>query len=282
MQEFYDIKNELFRIDYYDTGESDLPEGAYTLIHQFNLEKEFIINRQHRNCTISDIKAERGFDTVVEDGKARLASPRDLLLLTNDFNYTYGGVSTVRGVNVESWISYREFEDLGGDTNLTDAVYEIFFTRPEWKVGTASSAPSAKPIPWQLRIAGTITFVNDSTNLTQSQNISSTFDFFGFNSGEPDIDAFDTSVCVPPGDYYSVGIVLPVNGIWVDFSLLPRNIRVAVFEFTELEFPLQIGNIHVSIFTASGPFPRRTISPNLAPPPNSPTLNLKAYNVIYS
>ena len=190
------------------------------------------------------IKPERMFDADVENGMARLVSPSDFLLLSNEFNYSYEGVSVVRGVEVDSWISYRAFEELAYG-NFTDTLYEVFFTRPDWSIGTTSSAHSSEPVLWQIRISGTLTFLNSSTNETQSEEFSSTYDTFSFSSSEPDLDEFDTSVCVEDGAYFSVGLTLPVEGIQVDFSLLPRNVRTSVSDFTGVR-PLQIGNIHVS------------------------------------
>ena len=249
LQEYYDLKLQLFRADYYSDGDSEsgLPEAPYTLIHDFNLETQYIINRQLRNCSISAIKPEQGFDRVVEDGMARLASPRDLLLLTNEFNYSYEGISNVRGVDVESWISYREFEELG-NINLTNTLYEIFFTRSDWSIGTSSSPASSQPSIWQIKLSGIVDFINSTTNLMQSENFSSTFDFFGFSSGEPDQDEFDTSVCVSVSDYYVVILFIPIEGVQVDYSQLPRNVRSSLADFTKVQ-PLQIGNIQVYVCT---------------------------------
>ena len=210
------------------------------------METQYTINQQLQNCSINHIKAEESFDTVVEDGVARLASPSHLLLLSNEFNYSYEGVSTVRGVEVESWISYREFEELA-TANLTDTIYEIFFTRPGWKLETlTSAADSSDSTLWRLKLTGAITFVNSSTNLTQTQNFSSTYDFFGFSSGAPDLDVFDTSVCFPPSEYYIVTMFLPVENVQVDFSQLHHNVRSSVSSFTNVR-PLQIGNIQVTV-----------------------------------
>ena len=239
---------QLFRVDFYGRGREGRPDAPYTIIHDFNLETQYVINRQLRNCSVTAIKPDNQlFDSVVMDGWARLASPRDLLLLTNEFNYSYEGVSTVRGVEVESWISYREFEPLG-TVNLTDTLYEIFFTRPEWSIGTTSSPASSEPSLWQLKISGVITYLNDTFNTTQSEEFSSTFDFFGFSSGEPDLDEFDTSVCVSASDYYIVILYIPTEGVDVDYSLLPRNVRSGLADFTDVQ-PLQIGNIQVHTYT---------------------------------
>lgn len=242
VQEYYDLDYQLFRVDYYN-DEAGLSEGPHTVIHDFNLETQYTINRRLRNCSVTAIKPERMFDAEVVDGMARLVSPSNLLLLSNDFNYTYEGVSIIRGVDVDSWISYHEFQELANG-NITDTLFEIFFTRLDWSTGTTYSSHVSEPVLWQVRVSGTYTFVNSTTNTTQSDEFTSTFDTFSFSSSEPDLDAFDTSVCVGEGDYYTVGLTLPVEGIQVDFSLLSRNVRSSVSSFTGVK-PLQIGNIHV-------------------------------------
>lgn len=243
LQEFYDFDLNLFRADFYNKGDSDLPEGPFTFIQDFNLETRYLINRERRNCSITFITPDSSFDAGVVDGMATLVPPAQLFLLTDEFNYTYEGVSTIRGVEVDSWISYREFEQTA-NVNLSNFLYNIYFTRPEWSLETLTSESSSEPTLWQLQGTGTITFVNASTNLTKTQNFSNTYDFFGFSSGEPDRDVFDTSVCVPDSDYYSVTLYLPVQGVRVDFLQLYRNIRRGLTSFTGLK-PLQIGNIQV-------------------------------------
>ena len=246
-QEFYDLDFKLFRIDYYVEAQSGLPAGAYSFIHDFNLKTQYIINRQYGNCSIKPIEPQAGFDTVVKDGIARSASPSEVLLLSNQFSYAYEGVSTVRGVEVDSWISYSEFQELG-QVNLSNVLYELFFTRPDWSIGSVSSrASSDTTTPWRFHLTGTVTYQNSSTNLPETRNASATYDFFSFSDGEPDLDVFDTSVCVAPSDYYIVVLSLPVENVLVDFSRLRRTVRDRVSDVTGVR-PLQIGNIQVKCF----------------------------------
>ena len=247
MQEFYDLDTQLMRYDFYYRGQLGGSPAPLSIIHDFNLETQYIINKQYNNCSVSAITPDSPFfDITVTDGMPRLSSPSELFLLSNEFNYSYEGVSTIRGVDVDSWISYREFETLR-NSNLTDATYEVFFTRPDWSFQSASSPASSTPIPWRVRLSGVSTFMNSTTNLTESSNFSSTFDLFGFNVGEPDLDVFDTSVCINSSEYYILNILLRAVGSDVDFSLLRRNVRNGFAAYTGMEM-LQIGNIQVCTF----------------------------------
>ena len=149
-----------------------------------------------------------------------------------------------RGVEVESWVAYTEFQQLRSGGNVTDTLQEVFFTRPDWKIGSHSSAESSDPTLWRSRFSGTFSFFNTTTDRIETHKFRVTYDFFAFDRGVHDRDIFDTSVCVLSGDYYIVTLFLPVEEIDVDFSLLPRNVRAAIAGFTKIE-PLQVGNIQV-------------------------------------
>lgn len=181
---------------------------------------------------------------MVVNDRATLVSSGQLLLFADASNYTYEGVSRVRGVEVDTWIFYSDYQELRGGGNVTNLVHEVFFTRPEWTIRSHSSGRSSEPSVWRSKVSGIFTYVNDSTNDTETVDYTGTYDVFSFNRGEPDLDVFDTSVCLPFSDYYIVTLYLPVKGIAVDFSLLPQNLRGAIVGFTQVQ-PLQIGNIMV-------------------------------------
>ena len=233
-------------MDFYSDGDEDdgdLSIGPHTFIQDFSLETQYVIDRRYGNCSINAIKPEGSFDITVNNGRAALVSPAQLFYFNNS-EFSYEGVSTVRGVEVDSWISYIDFRELRSGANLSDALYEVFFTRPEWEVGTHSSLPTSESSLWRSKFTGTITYVNESTNNTETRRVTSTYDLFAFNRGEPDQDVFDTSVCVNSSQYYIVGLFIPVTGVQVDFAKLPQNLRTAVKGFTKVT-ALQVGNIQV-------------------------------------
>ena len=247
LQEFYDLPNQLFRADYYNNGSVYGTRGPYTVIHDVGTSVQYLISTQVVNCSaISlDVVAPYLFDvTTNDDGSFQLISPRNFFLLGSEFNYSYEGVSNVRGVDVDSWVSVRDFERISGNVNLTDAVYEVFFTRPDW-VYTTGYSVNTDPVPWRIRVTGTFSYLN-STNSTVRMDSSFEMDLFDFSTDEPPYDAFDVSSCSAPDDYYTVILIIPGQERGIDFGQLRRNIRTSVTNYTGLR-PLQIGNIQVSI-----------------------------------
>ena len=146
-------------------------------------------------------------------------------------------MSTIRGVEVDSWVSVRDFEQIAGAVNLTNAIYEVFFTRPGW-IYTTDRSINSDPVPWRIKVTGTLNFRNYTGNQTFEM------DFFDFSTEEPPYDAFDVSACSAPDDYYTLVLVIPGREKGVEFGQLRRNIRTSMTNYTGLR-PLQIGNIQV-------------------------------------
>lgn len=243
IREFYDLDQRLFRFDFFYNGRFGGEPGPATLIHDFNLDVQYFINRRLRSCSVSPINTTFGFDVEVgDDGLPQLKSPSDLFLLSNEFNYSYEGVSNVRGVDVDSWVSIRDFQRFSANSFLTDGLYEVFFTRPEWTVSTLNGNGNRDPVPWRLKVSGVFNFtVNGTTNVT---DLTAVYDLFGFSVEEPSFDAFDTSVCFAPTEYHILTLAVPGNNSGVDLRQLRRNVRLAIADFADIP-PLQIGNIQV-------------------------------------
>ena len=240
-QEFYDLPHGLFRIDVYSNGFLGGP-GPVSIIHDFGTSVQYIVGNRIKNCSARPLEefAPYFFDIGTDDGgNYQLVSPNNFFFLGNEFNYSYEGVSNVRGVEVDSWVSVRDFERVAGAINLTDAIYEVFFTRPEWVYVTDRSIKS-DPVPWRIKVTGTINFLNISLNQTFEM------DFFDFSTEEPPYDVFDISSCSEPDDFYTLILIIPGQEKGLDFGQLRRNIRTSVSNYTGLR-PLQIGNIQVSV-----------------------------------
>lgn len=179
------------------------------------------------------------------NGRPQLVTPSQLFYLGSGYNYTYEGVSTVRGVKVDSWIATRDNNVLNPNANLTDGVYEIFFTRPEYTIHTDRSV-GASIVPWRLNFRGTVVYVNSTTNETVSNDVNYESDFFDFSTSEPPYDAFDVSVCFSGEASNTVALAFPVSVVGIDFSEFRTNLRASLVNATGLR-PLQINNIHVSL-----------------------------------
>ena len=247
-QEYYDLEQRLFRLDTYYDGRLGGPPGPISIIHDFNLETQYIINHRFANCSISPLTAESPFvffDVSIADSPDRpsLATPNQILFLSNEFNYSYEGVTTVRGVEVDSWLSVREFERLGFGLNFTDAVLEFYFTRPGWKIASQIDV-SETPIPWGASFRGVISYYNTSSNMTESLNITGENDILGFTTEEPLFDIYDTSICIEPTEYVILTMFFAGHETGMDFGQLRRAIRSAIVDYTGIT-PLQVGNIQV-------------------------------------
>ena len=212
-----------------------------SIIHDLSTSVQYTIYNRLTDCTAHSLEdyAPYLFDVTIDDeGTFQLVSPNDFFLLGSEFNYSYEGVSNIRGVDVDSWISVRNIEKVAGAINYTDVVYEVFFTRPDW-IYTTSRSINTAPVPWRLKLFGTAHYSE------YVSNVSYEMDFFDFSTDEPPYDAFDISSCSAPGDFYTMVLIIPGQERGIDFGQLRRNIRTSVTNYTGLR-PLQIGNIQVS------------------------------------
>ena len=246
LQEFYDVTHQLLRADYYNDGRQYGTRGPYTVIHDVSTSVQYVISTQVANCSVISLDVVAPYLTDVtrnDDGSFQLISPNNLFLRGNEFNYSYEGVRNVRGVDVDSWVSVRDFERISDNVNLTDAVYEIFFTRPGWAYTTTHSV-NTDPVPWRIKVTGTFSYLN-SSNATIQMDSTYVMDLFDFSTDEPPYDAFDISSCSDPDDFYTMILIIPGQERGVDLGQLRRNIRTSVSNYTGLR-PLQIGHIQVS------------------------------------
>ena len=218
-----------------------------SIIHDLSTSVQYTINNRLTDCTAHSLEdyAPYLFDVTTDDeGTFQLVSPNDFFLLGSEFNYSYEGVSNIRGVDVDSWVSVRDFEKVAEAVNLTDTIYEVFFTRPGW-VYTTDRSVNTDPVPWHIKITGGVSYLNSSDNSIVKVKGTYEMDFFDFSTDEPPYDVFDISSCSAPGDFYTMVLIIPGQESGIDFGQLRRNIRMSVTNYTGLR-PLQIGNIQVS------------------------------------
>ena len=243
LQEFYDLPHNLFRLDVYDGRGS---AGPVSIIHDFSTSVQYVVNNRVLGCSAQRLEQASPFFfdiTTGEGDSLQLVSPNNFFFLGSEFNYSYEGVSNIRGVDVDSWVSVRDFERVSPAVNLTNGIYEVFFTRPEWYY-INGDAVNTDPLPWRVKFSGTVNFLNTSDNSTRMINQTFVLDFFAFSTDEPSYDAFDVSSCSAPDDFYVLVMFIPKQGVDVNFGQLRRNIRGSVSNYTGLR-PLQIGNIQV-------------------------------------
>ena len=168
---------------YYD-GRSGYRPGPLSIIRDATLGVDYIIYRQLNNCTLlpysSDILTEfystfYGNSTRVVD----LGSPPQLIFFIPFFApFSYEGVSTIRGVDVDSWIGYVEtigyeftVPHLAGYTEGQNVTFELFFTRPGWRI-TSDRAVSSEPQFWRLVVDGYTEYTNYTDNVSTLSTVS--------------------------------------------------------------------------------------------------------------
>jgi hypothetical protein len=218
--------------------------GASSIIHDFDSQLQFYINRHTGACNRSSLSEPYVRDVTFDiDGNPQLLPPSRFFFLGGDYNYSYEGVTTVRGVEVDSWVAIVDFVVLGPFSNMSDGVIDIFFTRPEYNITTDRSTGGSQ-VPWRIILRGLVTY--DFFNITGSMNTSFEIDYFDFSPSEPSYDAFDISSCSDPDQSHTLGLRFKVPRDGIDFSTFRTNLRASLVAATNLK-PLQVNNIHVSL-----------------------------------
>ena len=256
----------------------DGASGSNGIIHDFATSVQYVVSDNVRFCLTQPLSeaVPHFWDVTTDDNDdLKLISPNNLLLRGTEYNYTYQGATNIRGVDVDYWVSYREFEQITDSFNLSNAYYHVYFTRPGWILSNVRSVTS-RPVPWRIVINGTVSKRSLSKDSTLTYNTTIVTDISGFSTEEPPYDVFDVSACSAPDDYYTLGLIIPGREEGLDFGQLRRNIRTSVSNYTGLR-PLQIGNIQVRL---SQLYHSHTVLYPLTfpPPPFSPPPSLSALN----
>ena len=224
--------------------------GKISLIRDSARSIDYIINRQLSNCTVIPHNDEAAYFQSLEgnsDLLAQLVTPADLLNFTQQFEYAYEGVTNIRGVDVDAWISMQPIGALRftiGEVVVRNGTIELFFTRPGWRI-TSSRTVSIEPVLWRVCLSGVLLFINARDNTTTSEFFSALYNVFDFSPEEPDFDVFDVSTCFSPSEYHVLSLAVPGQQQGLVFSQLRRNLRSAIVDFSKVQ-PLQVGDIQVS------------------------------------
>ena len=235
----------MFRIDGYSINYS----VPFTLVHDFNIGAQYIIDQNSQSCYIQNLTEQNTFydSNVDSEGQLHLQSLQNLFLANDQFNFSYEGVTTVRGLMVDVWISPRDFEQYYR-TNITNGVYNLYFTRPKQQV-TSEFGNTTNPVIVQTRFSG---FARTEllNGTIMEQNFTVTTSLFGFTPAEPPLDVFDTSACYYPSDYVMIRFTVPSNVTLNNQTEFRSNIRSAFMKYASsigmpFKSPLQINSIQV-------------------------------------
>ena len=187
------------------------------------------INSRYGSCTIVSINAiNSAASEVGNDGAVHLQSIKNHFLRQEGYNYTYEGISRVRNVDTESWISLRDREVFNNYSVLTDGYIQVFYKLPSWSITYGYNRTTNTSVPWRFVIAGNFSLLSQEENATYHFI---TYEVLESRTEEPDFDLFDVSVCYSIDQYTTLQLALPlpnsVNYTSIDHSLLRSRVRSA-------------------------------------------------------
>jgi len=236
-------------VDVYNDGRSGGRPGPISLIRDSARNIDYIINRQLNNCTVVPRDEDTVYFQTLEGDSDLLASiltPVDSLTFAQLLEYTYEGVTNVRGVDVDAWIGQQPtftFQFAVGEATVRNGTWELFFTRPGWRI-TGDRTVTTEPALWRVNLVGNLSLIAARDNTITNGIYSATYDIFDFSSEEPDFDVFDVSACSSPSEYHVLSLAVPGHVQGLSFSQLRNNLRVAIVDYAKIQ-PLQVGNIQV-------------------------------------
>jgi len=234
----------LYRIDF-NIG---FPNSTI-LIEDFNEGVQYYINDRYGSCFITPINAINSTGVTVDpDGTLHLETIKEHFLRVNDSSYVYEGVSRLRDVDTESWISLRDYQVFDNRTILTDGYIQVYYTRPGWSVSTSLNKSSNMSVPWRYVVAGNYTYQLDNGTWV-SNYYTNSYHVLEFQTVEPDFDVFDVSICFGIDRYSFLRLTLPLPAgtflTSLDHTLLKSKVRMALSQAVNIPAS-RIGGIHVS------------------------------------
>ena len=183
------------------------------------------------------------------DGRLHLEGIKKHFLREDDDNYTYEGVSNVRDVDTESWISLIDHQMFNiNQSYLNDGFIQVYYTHPNWSIYSSFNSQSNKSVPWELVIGGNFTY--QLLNRTWMNNyFTFRYHILEYQTVEPDYDVFDVSTCFGIDQYSLLRLTLPLpDGTLLtslDHTLLKSKVRLALSKAVNVPAS-RIGGIHVS------------------------------------
>ena len=244
VQVYYIYSQQLYRMDI-NTG---FP-NASVLIEDFNEGVQYFINNRYGSCDISPIDAN--YSTAVAmypNGTLHLEGLRQHFARENDSSYVYEGVSRLRDVDTESWISLIDRQVFDNGTAFTDGYIQVCYTHPNWSISSGLNSRSNMSVPWQLVLSNDYTYqLDNGTWVTYSFTLA--YNMLEFQTVELDFDVFDVSICFGLGQYSRFRLTLPLPAgtslASVDQTLLKSKVRMALSQAVNVPAS-RIGGIHVS------------------------------------
>ena len=180
------------------------------------------------------------------DGTFHLEGIKEHFLRQDEYVYTYEGISQVRDVDTESWISIRDNAVLTERINFTGFI-QVFQTF-NWSIVNDFNSTSNMPVPWKVILDGNFTYQLDNGTVSSFYRRNE-YNQLEFQTAEPDYDPFDVSVCFGVNQYTLLGLnlLLPDGTPYtsLDHTLLRAKIRLALSQAANVP-PTRLGGINVS------------------------------------
>ena len=201
--------------------------NSTAIIEDFNEGVRYNINSRYGSCDIIPINATNSIATEVgDDNMIHLQAIKNHFQRQDEYNYTYEGVSQVRRVDAESWISLRDGEVFNNRTVLTDGYVQVYYTLPTWNITYGNNRTTNMSVPWRFVIEGNFSSLSQEFNTTY---LVITEEVMEFRIEEPNFDVFDVSICFSIDQYTILRLVLPLpEGVGytsLDHSLLRTKVR---------------------------------------------------------
>ena len=219
------------------SGDLGNQQGTISFIEDTTVGVLYAINRHYSNCFVSNLNRQAS-----TSGNGIIRSVKDLLLLSElEVDYDYTGNTSAHGVVLDTWVFSGSVQH--GGYNYTSSLLQWSITQPGQAVSSTITTTTSR-IPWRLSINGLVT--PGGTAGATSTNISSVTRYFDLSFDEPDLDVFDTSICVEPMDAIFLTLAFPVTENGTDLSSFKGDIRKVVSRYAEI-YPIQVGNVEVRI-----------------------------------
>ncbi|XP_013409792.1 uncharacterized protein LOC106173269 [Lingula anatina] len=161
--------------------------SSYHSVSQFyNYEKYEIFTVINGTCTTKDMRANGSYGFIgYTPGKSggHVMSVKDLLMFGEEYNDTYVGPATVRGIPVDHWTTCVHAPAF----NIT-VTMDYYFNRPEYKTS------SGDVVPVRLAINGTSPNTRDPSGKLQpgSHEFRHNYEFIYYKPGAMDPTIFQT------------------------------------------------------------------------------------------
>ena len=234
----------MLRVDGYASG-----TGPFSVVHDFQIGIQYFLPIINGTCSVQPLDENNTiFDSVQDQsGQLHLRNVSRFFLLGSPDQFVYEGVTTIRGMMVDVWQSYRDQQIIYGG-NFTNIIYLVYMTRPGMNTDSTFGS-TADPVLVQTKFSAILNLAVNGTVI--STNLSSVSSVFGMSPSEPPLDAFETLPCFSPSDYRMVQFRLPANIGPANQELFRSNIRSAFIKYASsigMNFvsPLQVNTIRVN------------------------------------